>query len=83
MNTYPLDMNTKLGAINNNMRKPNIFRVKGSDDQINGLLNRINTRRMDKVEYHCVSINLDGNVGLTKYELIRFFKDLKPNEYII
>jgi len=60
MNTYPVDVNTKLVVVYYNEEKPNIFKIyvdvtlyglKDHQDQINGRLIHKDTRRVDNVEY--------------------------------
>jgi hypothetical protein len=74
MNTYQVDLNTKLTSIYYNGGKPNLFRVwvdvtlselKDQLDQINHRLNNMNTRRMDNVKYHRPSTNSNGSVQFT------------------
>lgn len=74
MNTFVIDLNTKLAAIYYNGEKSNLFRVlvdvtlSRLKDQMNHIkrpLNRRDTRTMDIVDYCRPSTDLDGNIQFT------------------
>ena len=75
MDTYPINVNTKLVAVYYNIGKPNQFRVdvdvtlsnlKDQLDQVNSILNHIDTRRVDIVEYRHPSIYSNGSVRFSQ-----------------
>jgi hypothetical protein len=78
MNTYPVDLNTKLAVIYYNAGKSNMFKVwvdvmlldlKDKLNQINRRLNHKDTRRMDNVEYRRPSTDSDESVQFTQMKL--------------
>jgi hypothetical protein len=78
LNTYPVDVNTKLAAFYYNAGKPNLFRVrvdvtlfdlKDQLDQINYELNHNDIRRVDCAEYRHPLTESYGNIHLTKMKL--------------